>query len=544
MLKQTILATEKVKRETGLSHVFASLNILTPYGQKQLRGMRPFMPGEEARLEEEFERIQKIGEIIGRDDRRTGQLKETLMMVKDNTLTIEKSADSVLTVVELFELKNLLLQMEKLRKMHEIEHFPPEYVPFDVTPLLDHLDPDGGRISTFFIYDSFSERLADLRGLRKDAERKIRKTQKQKALQLRKQRGIALTPKFELQVNKADRERIKAIEEIPELEKSAEDYMTITWRLAADEETDALARSIEEYNQQIEVEEYEVRRVLSGHVSEFRESLLESCRRIGELDLAIAKAGYARERKCCTPQIVPEHRISFAEGRHLQVEEILKRDRGEYCPISIDLEDGVTCITGANMGGKTISLKLVGLIILMAQYGLPVPCVSAELGLCSSVRILIGDSQSIERGLSSFGSEMEELRAMLAECQDRSLLLIDEIASGTNPSEGLALTRAIVDHLKEEAVITLITTHFERVAEGDDVVNLQVTGLADADLSQLDVQLKAAGSQDRVNVIRRFMDYRLKRVDGRGDVPRDALHIAQMLGIDEDIIERAKEYLN
>ena len=95
MLKQTILATEKVKRETGLSHVFASLNILTPYGQKQLRGMRPFMPGEEARLEEEFERIREIGEIIGRDDRRTGQLKETLMLGKENPLTLEKNAETL-----------------------------------------------------------------------------------------------------------------------------------------------------------------------------------------------------------------------------------------------------------------------------------------------------------------------------------------------------------------------------------------------------------------------------------------------------------------
>ncbi len=542
-MKQTVLATEKVKRETGLSHVFASLNILTPYGQKQLRGMKPFMPGEEEGLREEFDRLRQVGEITGRDPRRAGELKEILMMVKDNTLTIEKSADSVLTVVELFELKNLLLQMEKLRRMDETEHFPPEYVPCDVTPLLDHLDPDGSRISTFFIYDSFSERLAGLRSRRKEAERRIRKTQKQKATQLRKETGIVLTPRFELQVNKADQDRIRMVEGIAALEKSAEDYMTVTWRLAADEETDALVREIEDLTAEIEQEEYEVRRVLSEHVGKHREELLDACSRIGELDLAIAKADYAREHDCCTPEIIPEHRIAFREGRHLQVEEILQRDGGAYCPISMELTDGVTCITGANMGGKTISLKLAGLIILMAQYGLPVPCASAQLGLCSSVGILIGDSQSIERGLSSFGSEMEELRTMLEECRDRSLLLIDEIASGTNPSEGLALTRAIVDHLKEEPVITLITTHFERVAEGDDVVNLQVTGLAGADLSQLDTQLKAAGSTDRVNVIRRFMDYRLRRVDGRGDVPRDALNIAQMLGIDADIIERAKEYL-
>lgn len=542
-MKDQTLATEKVKRETGLSHVFASLNILTPYGQKRLRETRPFMPGEEDQLREEFERINRIGEIIARDEHRTGELKEILMLVKDNTLSIEKSKDSVLTVVELFELKILLLQMEKLRKMDETEHFPAEYVPYDVSPLLDRLDPDGGRISTFFIYDSFSEELARLRSQRKDAERQIRKRQKQRAVQLRKTHGIALTPKFEVQVNKADRERIKMMEEIAELEKTAEDYMSITWRLAGDEETDRLTREIEECTEQIEREEYKVRRWLSAHVGGHRTALLEACRKIGALDLAIAKAEYAKKHHCCTPQIVEEHEIAFEDGRHLQVEEVLRKDGASYCPISIELADGVSCITGANMGGKTISLKLVGLVTLMAQYGLPVPCRSARIGLCSSVRMLIGDSQSIERGLSSFGSEMEELKIMLEESEPRALLLIDEIASGTNPSEGLALTRAIIDHLKGAPYITLITTHFERFSEDGGIVNLQVTGLANADLSQLDAQLSAADAKERVGVIRRFMDYRLQRVEGKADVPHDALHIAQMLGIGSDIINKAKEYL-
>ena len=138
---------------------------------------------------------------------------------------------------------------------------------------------------------------------------------------------------------------------------------------------------------------------------------------------------------------------------------------------------------------------------------------------------------------------MEELKVMLQTMEDRGLLLIDEIASGTNPSEGQALTRAIIDHLKACLCITLITTHFEGVAESDEVVNLQVTGLSEADLSQLDVQLRSADAKGRIDVIHHFMDYRLKRVDGRGDVPRDALHIAQMLGIGSDIIDRAKGYL-
>ena len=387
-----VLATEKVKRETGLAHVFASLNILTPYGQKMLREMKPFMPGEEDLLREEFERIGKVGEIIERDEHRTGDLKEILMLVKDNTLSIEKSKDGVLTVPELFELKILLLQMEKLRKMDETEHFPPEFVPYDVTPLLDRLDPDGGRISTFFIYDSFSEELAELRQRKKDAERQIRKLQKEKATWLRKKDGITLTPKFEIQVNKADRDRIKMIEENAALEKAAEDYMSITWRLAGDEATDQLTREIEECTEQIEREEYKVRRWLSAHVGGHRTALLEAVRRIGGLDLAIARAEYAKKHRCCVPEIVTEHVISFEDGRHLQVEEILRKDGGTYCPISIDLSDGVTCITGANMGGKTISLKLVGLVALMAQYGMPVPCASARIGLCSGIQILIGDS--------------------------------------------------------------------------------------------------------------------------------------------------------
>jgi DNA mismatch repair ATPase MutS len=92
------------------------------------------------------------------------------------------------------------------------------------------------------------------------------------------------------------------------------------------------------------------------------------------------------------------------------------------------------------MGGKTVSLKLAGMIPILAQYGFFVPADNARIGLSNYMQILIGDSQSVERGLSSFGSEMEELKEIIDRSQDRSLFLIDEIASGTNPVEGLALT--------------------------------------------------------------------------------------------------------
>lgn len=542
-MKGRSLANEKTRRETGLEHVFGSLNILTPYGRKLLRSYEPFMPGQEAELREELERIEEVRRMMSREGSRVGEINETMMLIKDNTLTVERSVDTTLGVVEIYELKILLLQMEKLRKLHETEGFPDRYVPDDLTKLLDILDPDGSRVSTFFIYDSFSDRLKELRQEKKEKEREARKLRKSKAAELKKEYGVALTPKFEIRVNKSDDDRIKMIENIAGLEKSEEDYMSITWQLAGDEETDGLIREMEACEELIEEEEFKVRRSITAHIAGHRSMILRSCERIGELDLAMAKAEYADVHDCLCPTIVDEHVISFEDGRHLQVEDILKHDGSSYCPISIELNRGVTCITGANMGGKTVSLKLSGLVPLMAQYGMPVPCTKATIGLSSSINILIGDSQSIERGLSSFGSEMEELKTMLDQSEDRAMLLIDEIAGGTNPAEGLALTMSIIDHLKEKNYITLMTTHYELSGREDDIIRLQVTGLGDGDMSRLDTELMAADSKERINVIRRHMDYRLRKVSDRFDVPKDALHIAQMLGIGSDIIDRAKDYL-
>lgn len=195
------------------------------------------------------------------------------------------------------------------------------------------------------------------------------------------------------------------------------------------------------------------------------------------------------------------------------------------------------------MGGKTISLKLSGQVPILTQYGFFVPAKKARVGLSNYIQMLIGDSQSVERGLSSFGSEMEELKEILDHGVDRSIILIDEIASGTNPVEGLALTRSLVDYLIKKPYISLITTHFETVTETEGVVNMQVKGLADADFNLLNREIQYANRRERINIISKYMDYRLCRVEKQGEVPKDALNIAKMLGISSEIIEGAKKYI-
>lgn len=537
------LANQKTRAQTGLDYVAGAMNVLTPFGSRLIKEQKPFFPGQEQELRLELLRIKELAERAKAEERLTGVLQETFMMMKDNTFSIERSESAVLSIVEIFELKSLLLLMEKVRETGQKMELPEEFIPEDVTGILDILDPGRDRLNTFYIYDSFSERLAELRRKKKELERDIRKQQKAKKNEIKEKYGLTLTPKFDITLSKSDGHGIEMINEISDLIRSEEDYMSVTFVLAPTDEIREIQKEMDDLVAEIEEEELKVRENLSREIHMWADVLMANCRKIGRLDMTLAKALYAEKNNCVMPEIVEEHILEFTDGRHLQVEEIIKKKGGEYCPVSLSLRDGVTCITGANMGGKTVSLKLTGMIAILAQYGYFVPAKSARVGLSNFMQILIGDSQSIERGLSSFGSEMEELKEIMDNSRERSLLLIDEIASGTNPVEGLALTKSIVDYLKRQSFISLITTHFETVTEEDGIVNMQVKGLADADFDRLDREIRYANRRERINIIQKYMDYRLTRVDSSKEIPKDALNIAKMLGIDNDIIEKAKNYI-
>lgn len=566
MGKNRRLANVKTRRETGLDYVTQNLNIQTPFGKKVLKNLSPYFPGEEDELREELNRLDELRKLCEANTKALELLGEVFMEMKDVSRTAERAEHSVLTVLEIYEVKSLLLLMEKYRNLVQSEEIsvfthahcgcegargsedvrgmivPSEYHLQDTTDILDLLDPRGDRINTFYIYDEFSEKLGEIRREKRAIEISIRKEQKEKREEIRKTHGIMLTPKFDIVVSKShtDFEKIKNLKE---LEMTYQDYMSATFVLRPDDRVFELQKEIAKLNEAIEEEEHIICARLSESIAANKEILLKNCETIGEFDFGLSKAMFAIKHNCVIPEIVDEHVIDFEDGRNLQVEGILQSKGKEYCPVSIFLEDGVTCITGANMGGKTISLKLSGQIPILAQYGFFVPAKRAKIGLSNYMQMLIGDSQSVERGLSSFGSEMEELKEILDHGVERSVILIDEIASGTNPIEGLALSRALVDYLKTKPYITLFTTHFETVTETDDVINLQVIGLANCDFDRLNREIQYANRRERINIISKYMDYRLDRVDENKKVPKDALNIAKMLGISSEIIEGAKKYI-
>ncbi len=284
--------------------------------------------------------------------------------------------------------------------------------------------------------------------------------------------------------------------------------------------------------------ELRVRRELSEEIAKYTRLLKRNIHGLGNIDLFIAKAELADRMNAVRPEIVDEHIISIVDGVYPKIVENLVRDGLEFTPISIDLQEGVTCITGANMGGKTISLKIVGLLSIMAQWGLFVPAKKMVYGLNQFVRTSIGDFQSTTSGLSTFGGEIANVTYAMEMADNRGLILIDELARGTNPQEGFAISYAIADYLQNKESITLLTTHFDEVTRLDGIRHLQVMGLNKVDLEEIKKTEK-----EPLAKINQLMDYRLQEVSQFREVPKDAIHIAHMMGLPEEITKKAEEIL-
>jgi DNA mismatch repair protein MutS2 len=239
---------------------------------------------------------------------------------------------------------------------------------------------------------------------------------------------------------------------------------------------------------------------------------------LAELDLQLAKARYAGLVNASLPAMNTEGRLVLRQARHPLL-------TGRVVPIDFHLGDGLlmVVITGPNTGGKTVALKTVGLLALLAQSGIHIPAADGcELPVFSDVFADIGDEQSIEQSLSTFSSHLTRIIEILAEARAGALVLLDELGAGTDPSEGSALARAILAHLLEQRIATVATTHYSELKafahQRPDVANASV---------EFDVETLSP-------------TYRLSiGLPGRSN----ALAIAARLGLPPAIIARARDEL-
>jgi len=226
-------------------------------------------------------------------------------------------------------------------------------------------------------------------------------------------------------------------------------------------------------------EEKEIERILaelSGFVADQADELAWTVQALAELDLILAKARYANVLEATEPDLVPFKSAPQGRpplpGRHPGSTLDLRQarhpllDPEHVVPIDVYLEDGTYAlvITGPNTGGKTVSLKTVGLMVAMAQSGLHLPVADGSaLSVFEAIYADIGDEQSIEQSLSTFSSHLINIIGILRSADERCLVLLDELGAGTDPVEGSALARALLSHLLARRITTLVATHYSEL---------------------------------------------------------------------------------
>jgi DNA mismatch repair protein MutS2 len=274
----------------------------------------------------------------------------------------------------------------------------------------------------------------------------------------------------------------------------------------------------------------EVHHILREMTERFRgrrDSIQAAAVILADLELLFAKAGYACDFDCVVPRFSPagSRRLALKEARHPLLEDVLRRQRKPVTPVTLALDDDcrTLLISGPNTGGKTVAMKTVGLMALMAQAALPVPCADAEFPLFQQVLADIGDNQSIQESLSTFSAHVARVQEMLASADGESLVLLDELGRATDPEEGGALGIAVLEHFHTAGAFTLASTHL------------------------LALKIYGAGAAGVMNGSMGFNEqtleptYRLKL----GAPGKSAgLEIARHLGMPEVLIERARERLS
>ena len=270
-------------------------------------------------------------------------------------------------------------------------------------------------------------------------------------------------------------------------------------------------------------EREEIRKILlriTELVKTKKEEILEIKEILERLDFIDAKTTYSVNKKCIVPKIINKEYLKLVEARHPLI------DENTVVPINFELgnPENIMLITGPNTGGKTVTLKVAGLLTIMALSGIPIPAnEKTEIGYFHNVLADIGDEQSLEQNLSSFSGHVSKIKDIIEHANSKSLVLMDELGSGTDPMEGAAFAMAIIDYLNKKHVTSIITTHYSEVK----AYAFNTTGIKSASM-EFDVETLSP-------------TYRLlEGIPGESN----ALIIARKYGISEEVIENAKSYIS
>ncbi|WP_308574523.1 hypothetical protein [uncultured Fusobacterium sp.] len=472
---------DKSLERLGFKKLLSRVETLSPYGKSKLKGLKNYLRGEEDLLEEEFNKMETFMEFSSNNRDIVRNVEGIIHRLKDIKTAINNCLkEHILDEVDLFEIKAQALLMEEMNEY--LKEFPSELHDFllkDVSRVIKALDPDNDRTPTFYIYESYSPELREIREKKKGIEKEI-----------------YASNDFD-EITQLKEERLKVL--------------------------------VEE-----ERVELEIKKKLTSILYDEAEDFLENIEKIGNLDFLMAKVRFAKTYGGIRPEISKNYEIDVKGLVNIEVREVLEAKSRPFTPIDISIGSGVTIITGANMGGKSVALKTITENLLLFHMGFFVIAEEAKFPLIDFVFFISDDMQDISKGLSTFGAEIMKLKEVNVFLDlGIGFVVFDEFARGTNPKEGQKFVEALAKYLNDRPTISLMTTHFDGIVR-EGMNHYQVVGLKNVDFNKLKTKIEL--SSNSMGLIQEYMDFRLEKA-GKEEVPKDALNIAKLIGIDKRFTE-------
>lgn len=437
------------QEKTGLIYVFDLLELGTPFGRELLKNAEFYSDAEG--LREELSRVKIVREA-GIRSAFISDLERNFAILKDIRGSIGRLEDGTrLSMEELYELKIFLIAMENIGKIYNENLSLPGVEFKDLAGALDIIDPRGERKFTFAISDSASEKLSDIRKKKRNIEKNM---------------------------------------------KSADSGWRIEWDKVCLEE---------------DGEEKKICLELTEKLRPFATDMDNNAMAAGRLDFVIAKASLA---DTVLPEICGSDRdvIEFTDMVNPELAAILKTAGRRFVPVSFSAGKGATVITGANMGGKSVAVKTFVLNCVLAMLGFPVYAGRAGLPVINGLAFVTEAGEDYKKGMSSFAGEMAEIGGSINELKTGGLLVLDEPSRGTNPEEGAAIVKALVEYAGGKDAFSVVITHFDEVAS-------------------------LAGAHYRIK------DFSLRQCSPDEPVPREAIDTLENLGIDKELVNLARKYM-
>ncbi|MBN2259673.1 MAG: hypothetical protein JW702_03975 [Clostridiales bacterium] len=517
-----------------MDYIVDKINVSSIYGKDKKNNINLFF--DKASLETEYDLMTFVLQNLKENKLVITKIRNTLKEFKEIRGTINRlEKNEILSEVEFFEVKKFSFQIRSLcALLGKLKNLPDSLIPKRMIAVETLLDPKGDKIPTFFIYDEYSLRLKEIRDEITALNNKIEVEKKSLYHMLEKKYEMKIRANGEIRIAKSNL-FYQSISQDPHFSYQSESYGLTVFSVDLNHAYNDLVKRMDELKVEEYNEEEEIKLELSLKLQELTDVFRINVERIGNFDLILGKASFAYGYDLKRPKIVETDVFVIMGGINIPVSDRLRKEGLEYLPIDIYLETGATIITGSNMGGKTVTLKLIGQIASMIQLGMFVPAESVEYPIRDFIHISVGDSQDMSLGLSSFAGEMVMLSEIIKHSDQRGIILVDELSRGTNPQEGYAISRSITDYLNKSNAICVFTSHFDGIAKGK--THYQVKGLKNMNFQEM------IEGQSVIENLHHQMDFSLEKVDDEQSVPKEAIPIAEVLGLNKEIIMNAKKYL-